>query len=71
MKALGADPSAEQLQRLMLLMDADRSGTIEWDEFLSVMSTWLKEDSSAIPGTSDVRADATMVRCCMFVHDQP
>eukprot|EP00698_Gefionella_okellyi_P023788 TRINITY_DN8228_c0_g1_i1.p1 TRINITY_DN8228_c0_g1~~TRINITY_DN8228_c0_g1_i1.p1 ORF type:complete len:812 (+),score=202.64 TRINITY_DN8228_c0_g1_i1:192-2627(+) len=61
MKSLGADPSPDQLERLINLMDADRSGTIEWEEFLAVMGGWLKEDASILGSGSasaeDERAD--------------
>jgi len=57
MRNMGATPSSQQLQRLMDMMDSDRSGTIEWEEFLAAMTTWLADDS----GSADGRSEADMV----------
>jgi Ca2+-binding EF-hand superfamily protein len=41
---LDEDPSDEEFQQIMLTVDADRNGQIEWSEFLAAMTEWLQED---------------------------
>lgn len=37
MRALGFEPSGEEVRRMLKEMDDDGSGTIEWEEFLGLM----------------------------------
>ncbi|KAK4535281.1 hypothetical protein CDCA_CDCA04G1306 [Cyanidium caldarium] len=43
MRSLGQTPTERQLQDMVAEVDADRSGTIDFSEFLSLMSRQLKD----------------------------
>ncbi len=38
---LDVEPSESELTQLMKTIDTDRSGTVEWSEFLEAMTNWF------------------------------
>jgi troponin C len=61
MKLLGQDPSPDQLQQIITEVDADGSGTIDFDEFLVMMVMQLREETKA--------EDETVLRDCFHLYD--
>ena len=53
MKSLGLQASQEELQEMMTEADEDGSGSIEFEEFLSMMKRKMKENESSM---DDVKA---------------
>ena len=48
MKSLGQNPSAEELKQMILEVDEDGSGSIEFPEFLVMMKKKMKENESSV-----------------------
>ena len=46
MRALGFDPSKEEVRKLISQVDTDKSGTVNFSEFLSMMTTKMGERDS-------------------------
>lgn len=55
LKSVGQDSSDAEVQRIMLRVDHDNSGSIEFQEFLTMMST---EETEKSPATTDQFRDA-------------
>ena len=53
MRSLGLQASQEELQEMMTEADEDGSGSIEFEEFLSMMKRKMKENESSM---DDVKA---------------
>ena len=53
MKSLGQNPSAEELKQMILEVDEDGSGSIEFPEFLVMMTKKMKENENS---SEDVQA---------------
>ena len=53
MRSLGLQASQEELQEMMTEADEDGSGSIEFEEFLSMMKRKMKENENSI---EDVKA---------------
>ena len=53
MKSLGLQASQQELQQMMTEADEDGSGSIEFEEFLSMMKRKMKENESSM---DDVKA---------------
>ena len=53
MKSLGQNPSAEELKEMILEVDEDGSGSIEFPEFLVMMKNKMKENENS---SEDVKA---------------
>ena len=52
MKSLGQNPSAEELKQMILEVDEDGSGSIEFPEFLVMMTKKMKDNENS---TEDVK----------------
>lgn len=61
MKLLGQNPTPEQLQAIITEVDADGSGTIDFDEFLVMMVMQLREESKS--------EDEAVLRDCFHLYD--
>jgi Ca2+-binding EF-hand superfamily protein len=46
MRALGFDPSKEEIRKLISQIDTDKSGTVNFSEFLSMMRTKMSQRDS-------------------------
>ncbi|XP_052105377.1 calmodulin-A-like [Mytilus californianus] len=55
LKSVGQDSSDAEVQRIMIRVDHDNSGSIEFQEFLTMMST---EETEKSPATTDQFRDA-------------
>ena len=53
MRSLGQNPSADELKQMILEVDEDGSGSIEFPEFLMMMKKKMKQNESAM---EDVKA---------------
>ena len=53
MKSLGQNPSTEELREMILEVDEDGSGSIEFPEFLVMMKNKMKENENS---SEDVKA---------------
>ena len=53
MKSLGQNPSTEELKQMILEVDEDGSGSIEFPEFLVMMKKKMKENENS---SEDVKA---------------
>ena len=53
MKSLGQHPSAEELKQMIVEVDEDGSGSIEFPEFLAMMKKKMKDNEKAL---ADVKA---------------
>lgn len=58
MKALGHDPTKQELDDMVQLVDTDESNTIDFQEFLTLMALRIKQ-----PFTEEEVMDAFLVRC--------
>lgn len=57
MKALGHDPTKQELDDMVQLVDTDESNTIDFQEFLTLMALRIKQ-----PFTEEEVMDAFLVR---------
>jgi len=57
MKSLGLNPSQEELRRMMREVDTDRNGTIDFNEFLTMMAA---HSSAGSDGLDELRAAFNM-----------
>lgn len=62
MKLLGQTPSPDQLQQIVNEVDADGSGTIDFDEFLVMMVMQLREETKG--------EEEGVLRDCFHLYDE-
>jgi len=48
LEILGYSPSPEEVERILVKFDQDESGTIDFDEYLCLIQTWIEQDEEQI-----------------------
>ena len=62
MRALGFEPKKEEIKKMIADIDKDGSGTIDFDEFLQMMTAKMVPNCAAAPDLHDACADPRLTR---------
>ena len=62
MRALGFEPKKEEIKKMIADIDKDGSGTIDFDEFLQMMTAKMVPNCATAPDLRDACADPRLTR---------